>query len=516
MSIFSYRFIPIILLSCLTTSCHGKSHPQEEPDAPAPLPEKAISESGDGEVSSDVVDQDASRDRREDESTDQNEGRHFTANINPIAITIETTADDQAVYFRSYPLKHDLDCGKDGSKETDEYSRRWCTFKSSGRYQIKVFIRGNKPLNQLWIWNKGQKASLISIDSFGDDKSDWYMSIALNSANHEAKNAFVALAPTVATFVTLTENATVVVDVLNVANHIASYEVDCDGDGVYEHRYYGTRADCTFEKKGRHRIAFRGEMPHIRFADNEWSSSKDKYYLESLDQWGNNVWQSMYRAFLWCHHFTIKARDAPDLSHVTNMAEMFLSAYNMNSDINHWDVSNITNMQRMFDGASSFDKPLDRWNTSRVTNMQKMFARARKFNRNINTWDVSNVQDMSGMFYKAERFNSPLDKWDVSKVEYMADMFAYSKYRRPLRDWNIASLKDARGMFEFSKDSKYTDCGTRYYFRDPVFEKKVEERMKSIGRPYDLRYNEAQDPFRDRTDDGPTVYDDDDNDYDRL
>ena len=41
----------------------------------------------------------------------------------------------------------------------------------------------------------------------------------------------------------------------------------------------------------------------------------------------------------------IEANDAPDLSHVKDMSEMFKFALKMNSDINHWDVSHVTNMQ---------------------------------------------------------------------------------------------------------------------------------------------------------------------------
>ena len=179
------------------------------------------------------------------------------------------------------------------------------------------------------------------------------------------------------------------------------------------------------------------------------------------------------------------------------IVEMFKYALKMNSDINHWDVSHVTNMQEVFFGAKSFNRPLDKWDTSNVVNMTQMFALAEKFNQDINQWNVSNVRYMSGMFYKAKKFDQMLDKWDVSKVEYMADMFAYTKYNRPLYKWNIASLLDPCGMFEYSTNDKYIEGSLEYYFKDIVFQYKVYYRLKSIGRGCRLYYNHRTDPWRD-------------------
>ena len=235
-----------------------------------------------------------------------------------------------------------------------------------------------------------------------------------------------------------------------------------------------------------------GRIPSIRLSDDD-----EEYSLLSVDQWGTNRWRSMRYLMAYTSHAVIRAKDAPDLSHVQDMTEMFKYALKMNSDINHWDVSHVTNMQEMFYGAKSFNRPLDKWNTSNVVNMTKMFAHAEKFNQDINQWNVSNVRYMSGMFYKAKKFDQLLDKWDVSKVEYMADMFAYTKYNRPLYKWNIVSLLDPCGMFEYSTDDKYVEGSLEYYFKDIVFQYKVYYRLKSIGRGCRLYYNHRTDPWRD-------------------
>ncbi|WP_086268773.1 BspA family leucine-rich repeat surface protein [Campylobacter sp. P0103] len=112
-----------------------------------------------------------------------------------------------------------------------------------------------------------------------------------------------------------------------------------------------------------------------------------------------------------------------DVSHVTNMRNMFRGIKNFNSDISNWDVSNVTNMSFMFAGAVNFNSDISSWEVSNVTNMGYMFSSAISFNQPLNNWDVSNVTDMSYMFAGATSFNQSLDNWNVSNVKNMNNMF---------------------------------------------------------------------------------------------
>uniref|UniRef100_UPI000A32CBF6 BspA family leucine-rich repeat surface protein n=1 Tax=Campylobacter devanensis TaxID=3161138 RepID=UPI000A32CBF6 len=165
-----------------------------------------------------------------------------------------------------------------------------------------------------------------------------------------------------------------------------------------------------------------------------------------------------------------------DVSHVTNMRNMFRGAKNFNSDISSWDVSHVTNMSGMFTGAENFNSDISSWDVSNVTDMNNMFASAFNFNQPLNDWDVSKVTDMHGMFYRAMSFNQPLNNWDVSKVTDMSGMFAvryemnyeYNDYtskndnsygiynygnekptifNQPLNNWDVSSVTDMEGMF---------------------------------------------------------------------
>lgn len=205
-----------------------------------------------------------------------------------------------------------------------------------------------------------------------------------------------------------------------------------------------------FPAPGTYRVYITGTFPAIRF--NGWDLQK----LLSVDQWGNNHWLSMNRAFYRCANLVINASDAPDLSGVTDMSEMFREASAVNQDINHWNVSTVTNMQGMFRRAISYNQPLNNWDVSAVTNMQYMFSFATAFNQNIDGWDVSHVTDMSNMFSFGTAFNQPLNNWDVSAVTTMASMFYLGDvFNQPLNNWDVSSVIDMSQMFmasDFNQD----------------------------------------------------------------
>ena len=411
----------------------------------------------------------------------------------PLKLVIKAQGGDRIIFWGLHKIG--VDCRNNGEYEKGVYLS--CRYEADGIQQINIVSEYDSDEFWLNILSEHKSSYFVSLEDQGDFRDGWSIFNLLqrepdsDSIVGEKRIDMDSEIPLKLTYKTHKDDITVDIHVLSVFPDIANYAVDCDGDGVFEKQYEGTISSCRYSKKGSHQIALIGRIPSIRLFDD------DEYSLLSVDQWGTNRWRSMHLLMANTSHAVIKAKDAPDLSHVKDMSEMFKFALKMNSDINHWDVSHVTNMQGVFFGAKSFNRPLDKWDTSNVVNMTQMFALAEKFNQDINQWNVSNVRYMSGMFYKAKKFDQLLDKWDVSKVEYMADMFAYTKYNRPLRKWNIASLLDPCGMFEYSTDDKYIKESLEYYFKDIVFQYKVYYKLKSIGRDCDLDYNHRTDPWRD-------------------
>jgi len=137
-----------------------------------------------------------------------------------------------------------------------------------------------------------------------------------------------------------------------------------------------------------------------------------------------------------------------DVSSVTNMAFMFISARNFNQDLSNWDVSSVENMELMFYRSSSFNQEIETWDVSNVANMNSMFSGASSFNQEIGNWDVSNVTNMGSMFRGTDSFNQEIENWDVSSVTDMGWMFFQARsFNQEIGNWDVSSVTDMSNMF---------------------------------------------------------------------
>lgn len=221
------------------------------------------------------------------------------------------------------------------------------------------------------------------------------------------------------------------------------YDVDWDNDGVYDQFGITGIAGHIYPAPGTYTIRIRGDFPRIYF-----NNEGDKEKIINIDQWGSIEWTSMNSAFYGCGNLESSATDAPNLSNVTDMSNMFTTATSFNGDINGWDVSNVTNMSSLFKQNFNFNQDLDNWDVSSVTDMSNMFALAFDFNGDISTWNVSSVTNMNSMFEYSQAFNGNLNNWDVSNVTSMQAMFNNaSTFNSPIGNWDVSNVTNMNWMF---------------------------------------------------------------------
>ena len=203
----------------------------------------------------------------------------------------------------------------------------------------------------------------------------------------------------------------------------------------------------TYAAPGTYTVAIVGDFPGINF-DEATDNTTDANKLMSIEQWGNIAWQDLDDAFEGAGNLVINATDAPDLSGVTNLTEMFKDAVNVNADLSNWDVSNITNMTRMFFGATSFNQDISSWDTANVTTMNGMFYGASAFNQNIGGWDTSSLTDIGNMFHDATAFNQDISAWDTSNVTNMIGTFYNAtSFNQDISGWDTSSVTSMQSMF---------------------------------------------------------------------
>lgn len=253
----------------------------------------------------------------------------------------------------------------------------------------------------------------------------------------------------------------------NSSEYTYSYNIDCDNDGTLEATGVTGDYTCNYDVAGTYQVAILGTFPQIYF-----NIKGDRAKIISIDQWGTIQWESMKSAFGGCTNLTGVATDAPDLSNVTDMSEMFAYASVFNQDISGWDVSHIVNMSKMFNYATLFNQPLNSWNVSSVTDMSGLFKSAAAFDQPLNNWDVHSVTDMGEMF-SSTSFNQSLNSWNVGAVTNMQGLFASSAFNEDISDWDVSHVTNMNRLFyiamAFNQDisewkvGRVTDMGSMFY-----------------------------------------------------
>jgi len=235
----------------------------------------------------------------------------------------------------------------------------------------------------------------------------------------------------------------------------------------------------TYASEGEYEVTITGDFSRIYF-----NNSGDREKILDVTQWGDIEWVSMELAFYGARNLIISAEDAPDLSEVTSMRQMFRLATSLNSNIGHWNTETITDMNGlfwnaeafnqdigswntgmvidmmgMFDGAEAFNQDIGDWSTGSVENMQGMFKGAKTFNQDLNDWNTGNVIDMSRLFNNAEAFNGDISGWNTVKVETMRNMFGTARaFNQDISGWVTDNVTDMALMF-FNTDVFNADIG---------------------------------------------------------
>lgn len=177
--------------------------------------------------------------------------------------------------------------------------------------------------------------------------------------------------------------------------------------------------------------------------------------LTEVSQWGEIVWLEQFsRGFARCPNLDVTATDAPNLTQISNLSEMFAYCPSLigNNSFSTWNTSSITNMSGMFSRATLFNQNIGTWNTAGVTNFSDMFSLASSFNQNISSWNTVSGTNFSSMFTFAVAFNQPLNSWNTSNATNFRYVFSNAtSFNQPLNNWNTGNVKDFEQMFTNAK-----------------------------------------------------------------
>ena len=188
-----------------------------------------------------------------------------------------------------------------------------------------------------------------------------------------------------------------------------------------------------------------------------FNNSGDKLKIADIKQWGDVAWSSFSSAFRGCSNMLTTATDAPNLSNVTTMSQMFRDATLVNPNTENWDVSNVIIMFRLFFGTIEATSNVSNWDVSSAEDMGEMF-RNTAINPDTTNWDVSSVTNMSGMFLQALNANPNTSNWDVGSVTTMSSMFTDSN----LSEENLTLIYENWSLLTLQQNVSFSAGTTKY------------------------------------------------------
>lgn len=321
--------------------------------------------------------------------------------------------------------------------------------------QASITFELTQNSNDLFELTDAGELSLVAGKKLDFETSTTYtLTVEVSDGTHKASaDITISLENVEESFITTWKTTTANEEIIFQLNDELIYDFTIDwGDGTIEANVT-TSPKHTYVEPGVHTVSVFGVLPAVQFKDKPGDvegegAVSNAAKLETIEQWGDNEWESFAEAFIDCENMTYNAKDIPNLSKVTELQSMFYGCTKFNGDINNWDVSTITSMRSMFSGASSFNKDLDQWDVSNVTNMTGMFSNATLFNGNISTWNVGKVEKMGSMFFKTTSFNGDISTWNVSKVTNMNGMFSDATvFNGDISKWNVTNVVSMASMF---------------------------------------------------------------------
>jgi uncharacterized repeat protein (TIGR02543 family) len=218
-----------------------------------------------------------------------------------------------------------------------------------------------------------------------------------------------------------------------------------DGTTALITSWSSSKATHTYASAGVYEVFISGTIKGFRFA-----LTGDRLKLLAISQWGGLNFGNNGSVFCGAENLIITATDSPDLTGITNFGSLFRGCTSLTAvpGMDSWDVSNVTDMSWMFMSAEAFNQDIGSWDVSNVTTMAGMFRYASKFNQDIGSWDVSNVTQMYSMFWDAKAFNQDIGGWNVSEVTSMSYMFEGAVvFNQDIGSWNVSQVTAMGYMF---------------------------------------------------------------------
>ena len=216
----------------------------------------------------------------------------------------------------------------------------------------------------------------------------------------------------------------------------------------------GNNSVIAWEKDGVLYVASDGVITLGRCVAGLFSSFTNVTTIEFNDNIDTSQVTDMQDMFLGCWNLQTIDLSCFDTSNVTCMSSMFGSTAIAQLDVSMFDTTNVTSLAGMFVNCENLEYlDLSNFNTSKVVSMSSMFANCYALSYiDLSDFNTENVNDMNGMFYRCRSLKElDLSGFDTAKVKDMSWMFAACQMPQlDISGFDVDNLENVTGMFRNS------------------------------------------------------------------
>ena len=216
----------------------------------------------------------------------------------------------------------------------------------------------------------------------------------------------------------------------------------------------GNGSVIAWEKDGVLYVAADGVITLSRSAVGLFSSFTKVMSIEFNNNIDTSQVTDMREMFLGCWNLQSIDLSCFDTTNVTNMSCMFGSTPIQQLDVSTLNTTNVVSLSGMFANCENLQYlDLSRFNTMKVVSMSSMFANCYALSQvDLSGFNTENVDDMNGLFYRCHSLKElDLSGFDTANVKDMSWMFAACKMPQlDISEFEVNSLENVTGMFRNS------------------------------------------------------------------
>ncbi|MFC6176332.1 BspA family leucine-rich repeat surface protein [Companilactobacillus huachuanensis] len=237
--------------------------------------------------------------------------------------------------------------------------------------------------------------------------------------------------------------------------HISGGEVSADGSSFAASMDDDLKPTVT-------KVSFEGHVIAQNSTTQFFEGFKNIVEIDGLENFDTNGTTDMSRMFQNLTKLKTVDLNKLNVSHVTNISNIFLNSGLESIDISDWDVSSLKNVNNLFYDMPDLTSVKMFKDFKNISSVSGMFQKSKIKNLDVSDWDMSNIKDASMMFAESSIETLNVSGWNLENANNLVWMFAKMPKLTSINvsNWHLPNDVSMDAMFSGDTSLKQLDLST--------------------------------------------------------